>query len=111
MASKLDSAITPPEFSDTPVLADASAILVEAYKGKQREATACFQAHSIVMAAEGYLPTWQSWAPGEWAREAYIVAVLLIFLFGIGILFLAYLLIVEPEGVLTVTYERRAATS
>jgi len=111
MASKLDSAITPPEFSDTPVLADASAILVEAYKGKQREATACFQAHSIEMAAEGYLPTWQSWAPGEWAREAYIVAVLLIFLFGIGILFLAYLLIVEPEGVLTVTYERRAATS
>jgi|SRR6516164_11661165 hypothetical protein len=111
MASKLDSAITPPEFSDTPVLADASAILVEAYKGKQREATACFQAHSIVMAAEGYLPTWQSWAPGEWAREAYIVAVLLIFLFGIGILFLAYLLIVEPEGILTVTYERRAATS
>jgi len=107
----LDSAITPPEFSDTPVLADASAILVEAYKGKQREATACFQAHSIVMAAEGYLPTWQSWAPGEWAREAYIVAVLLIFLFGIGILFLAYLLIVEPEGILTVTYERRAATS
>ena len=103
MASKLDSAITPPEFSDTPVLADASAILVEAYKGKQREATACFQAHSIVMAAEGYLPTWQSWAPGEWAREAYIVAVLLIFLFGIGILFLAYLLIVEPEGILTVT--------
>ena len=111
MASKLDSAITPPEFSDTPVLADASAILVEAYKGKQREATACFQAHSIVMAAEGYLPTWQSWTPGEWAREAYIVAVLLIFLFGIGILFLAYLLIVEPEGILTVTYERRAATS
>ena len=111
MASKLDSAITPPEFSDIPVLADASAILVEAYKGKQREATACFQAHSIVMAAEGYLPTWQSWAPGEWAREAYIVAVLLIFLFGIGILFLAYLLIVEPEGILTVTYERRAATS
>ena len=111
MASKLDSAITPPEFSDTPVLADASAILVEAYKGKQREATACFQAHSIVMAAEGYLPTWQSWAPGEWAREAYIVAVLLIFLFGIGILFLAYLLIVEPEGILTVTYERRTAAS
>ena len=111
MASKLDSAITPPEFSDTPVLADASAILVEAYKGKQREATACFQAHSIVMAAEGYLPTWQSWAPGEWAREAYVVAVLLVFLFGMGILFLAYLLIVEPEGVLTVTYERRAATS
>ena len=108
MASKLDSAITPPEFSDTPVLADASAILVEAYKGKQREATACFQAHSIVMAAEGYLPTWQSWAPGEWAREAYIVAVLLIFLFGIGILILGYLLIVEPDGTLTVAYERRS---
>jgi hypothetical protein len=30
-------------------------------------------------------------------------------LFGIGILILAYLLIVEPDGTLTVTYERRAA--
>ena len=111
MAPKLDSAIKRPELADPPVSANTSTILVEAYKGKQREATACFQAHSIEMAAEGYLPTWQSWAPGEWAREAYIVAVLLIFLFGIGILFLAYLLIVEPEGILTVTYERRAATS
>ena len=111
MASKLDSAIKSPELADTPELTDTSSILVEAYTGKQGEAAARFQADSIEMAAEGYLPTWQSWAPGEWAREAYVVAVLLIFLFGIGILFLAYLLIVEPEGILTVTYERRAATS
>jgi hypothetical protein len=63
------------------------------------------------MAAEGYRARWQSWAPGEWAREAYVVAVLLIFLFGMGILYLGYLLIVEPEGTLTVTYERRAAAT
>jgi len=109
MASKLDSAIKPPELADTAKLADTSSILIEAYKGKQDEATARFKAHSIEMAAEGYLPTWQSWAPGEWAREAYVVAVLLVFLFGMGILFLAYLFIVEPEGTLIVTYERRAA--
>src|SRR6516225_10436046 len=104
MASKLDSAIESRQLADTPKSADTSAILVEAYKGKQVEATARFQTHSIEMAAEGYLPTWQSWAPGESAREAYVVAVLLIFLFGLGILFLGYLLIVEPEGTLTVTY-------
>ena len=111
MASKLDSAIESRELADTPKSADTSSILVETYMGKQGEATARFQAHSIEMATEGYLPRWQSWAPGEWPREAYVVAVLLIFLFGMGILYLGYLLIVEPEGVLTVTYERRAATS
>jgi hypothetical protein len=109
MASKLDSAIKPPESADTS--ADTSSILVEAYKGKQAEATERFRARSVEMAAAGYRPTWQSWAPGEWAREAYVVATLLIFLFGMGIFFLGYLLIVEPEGTLTVTYERRTAAS
>ena len=108
MASKSDST-KPSELVDTPELTDASSILIEAYKGKQVEATARFQTHSIEMAAKGYRPTWQSWAPGEWAREAYVVAVLLIFLFGMGILYLGYLLIVEPEG--TLTYERRTAAS
>jgi hypothetical protein len=107
MVSKLDnqtgSAVKPSEFADTPLL------LVKAYQGKEREAIALLQSDSIEMATQGYFPTWQNWTPGEWSREAYVVAVLLIFLFGMGILILAYLLIVEPEGRLTVAYKRRAA--
>jgi hypothetical protein len=80
-------------------------ILIKAYKGKQSEAASQFRADSIEMAAQGYFPKWQSWAPGEWPKEAYVVAVLLILLFGVGILALAYLHIAEPDGTFTVTYE------
>ena len=107
MVSKPDSltgsAVKPSE------LADAPSLLVKAYQGKQREATSDFQADSIEMAAKGYFPKWQTWAPGEWPREAYVLAGLLILFFGVGILVLAYLLIVEPDGTFTVTYEPRGS--
>ena len=108
MASKLDDQVgrvtKPTKWADTP-----HSILVKTYTGEQGEATALFQADCIEMATQAYFPIWQSWTPGEWARETYDFAVLLIPLFGIGILRLAYLLIVEPDGTLTVTYERRPA--
>jgi hypothetical protein len=85
--------------------------LLKAYQGKQGEVATLLQADCIEMAAEGYFPTWQNWAPGEWTREAYVVAVLLILLFGVGILVLAYLSMAEPDGTLTVAYERRAAAA
>jgi hypothetical protein len=107
--NRAGSAINPAGLADKAKVSDTTSLVLRAYEGKQGEAAACLQADSIEMAAEGYFPTWQNWAPGEWAREAYVVAALLIFLFGVGILILAYLLIVEPAGTLTVTYERRAA--
>ena len=74
MASKLDDqvgrVIKPAERADTP-----HSILVKTYTGKQGEATALFQADCIEMATQAYFPTWQSWTPGEWARETYIFAV------------------------------------
>ena len=113
MASTLDNRVgsttNPAELADKPKLSDTPPLILKAYEGKQGEATARLQADSIEMAAEGYFPTWQNWAPGERAREAYVVAALLVFLFGIGILILAYLFIVEPDGTLTVAYERQAA--
>lgn len=84
-------------------------LLVKAYNGKPSEATSRLQADSVEMAAEGYFPTWQNWVPGEWSKEAYAVAALLVFLFGVGLFVLAYLVIVEPDGTLTVAYERRAS--
>ena len=115
MASRLEnragSAINPADLADRPKLSDTPSLLLKAYEGKHGEVTARLQADSIEMAAEGYFPTWQNWAPGEWAREIYVIAALLIFFFGIGILILAYLLVVEPDGTLTVTYERRTAAA
>lgn len=82
--------------------------IIKTYKGKQHEAIASFQADALAMANNGFFPTSQNWAAGEWSVGAYIVAVLLIFLFGLGLLILGYMLIVKPEGTLTVTYERQA---
>src|SRR4029078_12485998 len=62
------------------------------------------------MASENYFPTSQSWAPGQWSGRAFAIAILLMFLFGLGILILAYMLIVKPDGILTVAYERRTAS-
>ena len=76
---------------------------------KPSQATMLFQLDSIEMAAQRYFPTSQSWAPGQWAARAFLIAVLLIFLFGLGLLILGYMLIVKPDGTLTATY--RAADS
>src|SRR5262245_23726508 len=88
---------------------DQRPVIIKTYRGSQTEATKRFQANSAEMAAHGYFPTSQSWVPGQWAVGAFIVAVLLIFLFGLGLLILGYMLIVKPDGALTVTYERRTA--
>jgi hypothetical protein len=81
----------------------AAEIVIKRYPGSRS-----FQADAIKMAEKGYFPTTQSWKQGEWGGGAYIVAVLLIFLFGLGLLILAYMLIVKPQGALTVTYQLRA---
>ena len=107
MASNSDnqvgSDIKPAELAGTPL------ILVREYKGKQGEATSHFRADSIELAAKGYFPKWQTWAPGEWPSKAYVLAGLLILFFGVGILVLVYLFIVEPDGTFTVTYEPRVS--
>jgi predicted Zn-ribbon and HTH transcriptional regulator len=61
------------------------------------------------MAAQGYFPTSQSWVPGQWGVGAFIIAFLLCFIL-IGILVVIYMLIVKPDGTLTVTYEWRATS-
>ena len=61
------------------------------------------------MATQGYFPTSQSWAPGKWGCGIFLLALLLC-VFLIGFLVLLYLIFVSPDGVLTVTYELRAAS-
>ena len=62
-----------------------------------------FQADAALMAAQGYLPVFQGWAPGQWQPRAFISVLILCFLI-VGIPALIYMLIVAPDGVLTVTY-------
>jgi hypothetical protein len=89
--------------------ADQNQVIIRTYTGSQVETMGLFQADSIGMAAEGYFPTSQSWAPGQWGSRAFVVAFLLCFLF-VGFVALIYMLIVKPDGTLTVTYERRTAS-
>lgn len=91
------------------ILADQQAVIIKNYTGSQAEATALFQADAIKMAERGYFPTLQSWAPGQWEARAFVGAVLLCLIL-VGILAIIYMLVVKPEGTLTVTYERRAVS-
>jgi hypothetical protein len=78
-------------------------IIVKTYTGKEAEATTSFQADAAPMAAQGYSPVFQSWAPGKWPSRSFIIVLLLCFLI-VGIPALVYMLIVTPDGALTVTY-------
>ena len=80
--------------------------VIRMYRGRQREAAAAFARDAEALARSGYGPVAQSWAGGEWGCGAYLLGVLLIIAFGIGLLILGYLLIVKPSGTLTVTYAR-----
>jgi hypothetical protein len=78
-------------------------IIVKTYTGSQAEATKSFQADAVRMADQGYFPVFQSWTPGRWRSGVFIAALLLCFLI-VGIPALIYMLIVTPDGALTVTY-------
>jgi hypothetical protein len=80
--------------------------IVRTYKGEQQaDAIKAFQAEATALARAGYEPSSQSWAQGQWGFGAFLVA-LLLFVLLIGILVFLYLLVVKPEGTLTVTYTR-----
>lgn len=88
-----------------PVIADSPPTVVRVYRGNQQaDAARAFQAEAVVLAKLGYTPTSQSWAQGQWGCGAFLLA-LILFVVLIGILIFLYLLIVKPEGTLTVTYE------
>lgn len=92
----------------------ASQTLVRVYKAKsQADAVAQFQADATRLAFSGYRPVAQSWAQGQWGCGAFLLAVIL-FIVLIGILIFIYMLLVKPDGTLTVTYSRvdtQAATA
>jgi uncharacterized protein UPF0547 len=83
-------------------------VLVKTYKGSEADATLAFQKDAGVMAANGWYPTSQSYAPGSYGCGAFLVALLLCFVV-IGVIVFIYMLLVKPAGVLSVTYEQRVS--
>ena len=84
-------------------------IIVKTYKGiqgSQEQAIAAFQADSALMAAQDYYPMSQSWIPGSYSGELFILALILC-IFVVGFFIFIYMLTVKPAGTLLVTYELR----
>ena len=71
-------------------------IIAKTYIGREAEATINFEADAAVMAAQGYSPVFQSWAPGQWQSRTFIAVLLLCFLI-VGIPALVYMLIVTAR--------------
>ena len=90
-------------------MAEQERVVIKTYKGSQAAATAAFQADAADMAAQGYFPTSQSWAPGTWGCGAFVGALFLCVVL-VGILIFVYMLIVKPDGTLSVTYELHAVS-
>jgi len=86
--------------------AEQTSIIVKTYKGSQEKATQLFQEDALEMAEKGYFPTSQSYAQGSYGCGAFLLALLLCVLI-IGIIIFIYMLIVKPDGILSVTYEYR----
>jgi len=86
-------------------------LIVRAYKGSHTETYAAFQKEAGEMASHSYFPASQNWIPGQWGTGHFVVALLLCFVFFIGVLVFIYMLVVKPNGTLTVTYELRAAAA
>jgi len=84
-------------------------IIAKTYRGRQEQATELFKKDSLTMATQGYSPTSQSYMPGSYGCGEFIIALLLCFIL-IGILIFIYMLIVKPNGTLSVTYEYRRVT-
>jgi len=88
---------------------DRPAIYLKAYQGKMADAMVQYERDAAHMAQGGYYPVALSYVAGSWGAGAYLVGVLLILLFGLGLLVLGYLIIVKPAGSLMVTYQLRTA--
>jgi hypothetical protein len=94
--------------NNTNRLSPQNKIIIKTYRGDQQQATIAFQTDAAKMAAKGYFPTAQSWAPGTYGCGAFLLALLLCIIL-VGILVFIYMLIVKPSGILSVTYELRQA--
>lgn len=84
-------------------------VIVKTYKGSQSVATAEFKKDAVAMSKKGYFPTTQNYSQGSYGCGAFILALVLCFVI-VGVLIFIYMLIVKPDGTLSVTYEFKPAS-
>jgi hypothetical protein len=81
---------------------------VRTYRGhEQSAAIASYVKDAEALAERGYAPAGQSWGDGQWDGIYFLIA-LLLSLVGIGLILLAYMAIIRPDGTLCVTYRLSA---
>ena len=86
------------------VIAARPAYLLRTYIGRSDESNRFFQIEADWLAEQGYQPVSHSWVPGEWGSGAYIFALVLTLVVGVGLVVFAYLWTVKPNGTLSVLY-------
>lgn len=85
--------------------------IVRVYRGSQQaDVNRKFQEEAGRLGHVGYEPSTQSWAQGQWGCGAWLFA-LLACIVVVGLLVFLYMLIVKPEGTLTVTFVYRGLTA
>jgi hypothetical protein len=85
--------------------------LVRTYRGhEQTAAIASYVKDAETLAERGYSPAGQSWGDGQWDAVYFLIALILC-LVGIGLILLAYMAIIRPDGTLCVTYRLNATAS
>ena len=82
--------------------------IVRTYKGREAAAMKAFQGDAAKLSSQRYHPTAQTWAPGSYGCGDFLGALLLCLIL-IGFIIFIYMLLVKPQGTLTVTYEYRPA--
>jgi hypothetical protein len=82
-------------------------VLTRTYRGKPNEVEVLRAADAEALAGRRYFPSTQSYLEGQWGRGAWFGAVILLFVLGLGLPVLLYMVAVKPAGSLIVNYERR----
>ena len=87
----------------------APGVLVRTYRGRTRAGAAQLSAADADrLAATGYARVSETWMPGSWGFGVVLIGILLFFVL-IGVFVIIYLLLVRPQGTLTVTYVQQRA--
>ncbi|MGA2512904.1 MAG: hypothetical protein ABSG37_04735 [Candidatus Limnocylindrales bacterium] len=79
------------------------------YKGNYEWAAAQAQEEAQELAYNHWFPVSQTYVPGSWGGEAWVLALLTVVLL-VGVVALVYMLATKPAGELVVVYEYRPVT-
>lgn len=83
---------------------DGQDTIVRSYTGTEQSTNNLFKKESITLANKGYQIVSQNYTPGNWSGIQFLIALLLCFIL-VGIIIFIYMIIVKPQGTLTVTYK------